>query len=115
MTDQELDALVAEKVMGWERRGGAWVPEKWDDPSSLPPGVITTQPHFYFWKPSTDIAAAWMVVEKMNCDFRFDWNHGEGVYCASFGTNKYVGCDNKSPARAICLAALKAVGVQVKA
>lgn len=89
---RELDALVAEKVMGVETmqklypsmmaKGGAWLP------------------HF-----STDIAAAWEVVEKMR---------REGYIFDIEIRKDYVGvnCEHcESAPLAICLAALRAVGV----
>jgi hypothetical protein len=65
---RELDALVAEKVMGWSRKTGV---DGWDD--MWPPGEngnierrVTAPgfgglPHY-----STDVAAAWKVVEKLH-------------------------------------------------
>ena len=53
-----LDALVAEKVMGWEKNttdthyGG-----NWEKDGKLMGGI-------YYWKPSTDISAALEVFEK---------------------------------------------------
>ena len=62
MTDRELDALVAEKVMGWkpyskrkQREAGA----TWTHPDGYNAGY-GSWPEY-----STDIAAAWLVVEKM--------------------------------------------------
>lgn len=61
MTPRERDAWVAEKVMGWTKeRTGENV---WYEPESRlwkPMDHITTLPRF-----STDIAAAWKVVEKI--------------------------------------------------
>jgi len=76
---RELDALVAEKVMGW--RITAWNDgEPWGNREVFPPfepinGIPADcdcishseagePPHY-----STDIAAAWEVVEKMNVDY----------------------------------------------
>ena len=57
---RELDALVAEKVMGWQ-----W----YDGHGTAGPSYWETQggefAHFGEFEPSTDIAAAWEVVEKM--------------------------------------------------
>lgn len=61
MTDRERDELVAEKVMGW-RRGR---PERGNMPW-LPPGA--TRSHggvMNIPAYTTDIAAAWQVVEEM--------------------------------------------------
>jgi hypothetical protein len=58
----EMDRLVAEKVMGWaigsdgcsveERHGRLWRGEAWEDDC-------------YIWRPSTNIAHAWEVVEHL--------------------------------------------------
>jgi len=60
LRDRELDAAIAEHVMGWKRvlpthpsNGTVW---------ALDGKVIKTQ---YTWKPSENIADAWRVVEKM--------------------------------------------------
>jgi hypothetical protein len=55
MTDRELDAAVAEKVMGWTAERKPGLPHMW-----IPPG------HFISgWRPSTDIATAWQVEERI--------------------------------------------------
>jgi hypothetical protein len=59
---RELDALVAERVMGWRPYptpaydGYRW-PEWWEDPQ--------TGNRRLGWHPSTDIAAAWTVLERL--------------------------------------------------
>lgn len=152
---RELDALVAEKVMGWVRRT-VDLARQWDD-SSLPGGRGTAKwkaealvlgdrihplnpaeqqpynvpglPHY-----STDIAAAWDVVEKMvartgYAEPGFQWvgpkfkptteyltNEGYplGTTCwyvlvvSPVGWRRFF-CAPTAP-HAICLAALKAVG-----
>jgi len=69
MVDRALDALMAERVMGWTwMRDGWWSPDRkqvvWADPRVewmiAPVDAVE-------WSPSTDIAAAWQVVEK--CEF----------------------------------------------
>ncbi len=52
---RELDALVAEKVMGWELKGGVW----WDREAR--PALREDK----YWHPSTSIADTWLVVEEM--------------------------------------------------
>ncbi len=59
----ELDALIAEKVMGWKPNakhpnlsGDGW----WETENGGENGYLAVLPEF-----STDIAAAWTVVEKM--------------------------------------------------
>ena len=53
----ELDALVAELVMGWTKGPMDWMMrEPWVRPDGC---------HVFPWHPSTEIAAAWEVFEKM--------------------------------------------------
>ena len=68
---RELDALVAEKVMDWEVDGAVvGIPQVkvhfpgFDTPSHWPP-PMTDQGHRHCHRFSTDIAAAWEVVEKL--------------------------------------------------
>ena len=127
---RELDALVAEKVMGWHRVHDG-LNERWADVNGYGAYVNRgdgTPPPGMFWSPSTDIAAAWQVVEHM----RLRWDHGNST--TDFWTIKDCGpsgwrveiefCpDHDAPIviyaetpptapLAICLAALKAVGVE---
>ncbi len=63
----ELDALVAEKVMGWkpDPPGNFWVDQN---------GIVHANRKYGPWmdtgevifEPSTDIAAAWFVLERLN-------------------------------------------------
>lgn len=123
---RELDALVAEKVMGWTYQESSFlgVSKFW---RIGPKGVIEIEE----WRPSTKIASAWAVVEKLkefisekdlapdlfHVNFRIEYNgdnwwagfterEPEGV--ASFGPITGIG---ESAPHAICLAALKAVGI----
>lgn len=105
MTTRERDALVAEKVMGWNVYQASW-------------------------SPTTDIAAAWEVVEKMDAEHRtlrvsrhpvmgweceifppYPWrehtNEGVRVHSTSYSASA-----DTAP-EAICLAALRARGVDV--
>jgi hypothetical protein len=113
---RELDALVAEKVMGADPSTVHWhlsnatflVDGKWVD---VPP-----VPHY-----STDIAAAWEVVEKMSQKYHWriqspfdvgdEWYAGltpRSVTGWNGRPDHYAGAP--SAPLAICLAALKAVG-----
>lgn len=101
---RELDALIAEKVMGWE-----------DNMRGLMAYAIV--PNY-----STDIAAAWKVIEELRKDqkallisqayqgpyweylSKVEWNDSLKGYRFEFATSI-------SAPHAICLAALKAVGV----
>ena len=116
MTDRELDALVAENIMGWHNE---------NYPSALPwtaPAgrcyAFTEIPHY-----RTDIAAAWEVVEAVYK------KTGSWILVAP-SLDRYVayeqtGCADPdfgafceyadSAPRAICLAALKSVGAEVPA
>lgn len=67
---RELDALIAEKVMGWfdyyphfstEHHFSGWFAEVPKDKL----GICMADED---WSPSTDIAAAWEVVEKVDAD-----------------------------------------------
>lgn len=152
MTDREIDALVAEKVMGWQSyidkrdcwvvvrpvektnqfqdgRQTEWTGERawghdvasgkrWDRPWW---GATQSVPEF-----STDIAAAFFVVEAMRAKgfvFEFEWWPESENSAARFTNDRRERneeCDewrpfaaSERPARAICLAALKALGVEV--
>lgn len=114
---RELDALVAEKIMGYD--------VKW-----LPTALSDSQPHYansdegsgwlYCRHYSTDIAAAWLVVERMQCiDDRGWWP--QVTWLQDFdGVNKWQASMHAPPRvwsamadtapLAICLAALAALG-----
>ena len=129
---RELDALVAEKVMGWHReptpkdaRG-----ENGGDPVLLPPGhTIGTygglpnlgRVHLAYFAPasSTEQDAAWRVWR--NCRARFGYatlelhETPDGRIHAYFQDAQGDGPvgDGDTIAHAICLAALRAVGVDL--
>lgn len=119
----ELDALVAEKVMGyrwslydgprWEVIGIERGPEKavlvlpasnWRDADS---SVERSKPCIPVY--STDITAAWEVVEKVadgdTCRLMYEHGHWE----ASFQQGDFWATDTSAPL-AICRAALRVVG-----
>jgi hypothetical protein len=114
---RELDALVAEKVMGWLHT------ESWQSD-----GEITgTTPDYRAWVPvprySTDWAAAGEVVEKVRAQMPGGWGfelEDVGVSAVALNTWRaaFMGADAKwealsdSAPHAICLAALQAVGYQ---
>ena len=118
---RELDALIAEKVMGLAgvRDGKSWL--YGDNWTYHKKGVLCLVPHY-----STQIADAWQVAEKM---WPLVQGGGYGTYRVLLnrrdGDNKYVcefaidpdgGWSTHARAEAptaplaICLAALKAVG-----
>ncbi|GAB7387388.1 hypothetical protein BSNK01_12240 [Bacillaceae bacterium] len=114
---RELDALVAEKVMGWTYRKlptldeGAWVIEEKE------PVIWESR-----WKPSIRIKDAWLVVEKMidsgfDLHLDADWKNGVYYYCEFsnlIGGLGVFGHEAETAPLAICLAALKAVGVEAE-
>jgi hypothetical protein len=116
----ELDALVAERVMGWTRQPDG----RWDLPEPHPLLGAWT-----YGKPleySSDIAAAWQVVsavtEKTGCLFTLTMSRAirrEGkvpVWSAYFevpgpieGRKSYHGGFHDTPALAVCKSALVAL------
>ncbi len=119
MTNEQLDALVAEKVMGWKQAAdNLWPGRLW--------WVDNQGTHLFYadgntWTPTTGIAQAWQVVERMvelgwrytivgdpssTVPVRVVFNRGE-----PFGWGMMHA--DTSPL-AIVLSALKAVGVEVE-
>ena len=111
---RELDAMVAEKVMGWTMApDGCWVIVTHNDPDD---GLGPRQAD-ETWSPSRDISAAWDVFERLSdrlpCimlnqpndnhprEWCVEWFDGEQ-------TLDIVTADTAP--LAICLAALKALG-----
>lgn len=133
LSDRELDALVAEKVFGWEwvedlpsrtgnRRGGKFLGSPGF--SDRNPSMARTArcKHLAEWcyndveNYSTDIGAAWKVVEKIQStglvfeiSSLLNGGYNAGFYKEPYGDGKCVLGIKEAP-RAICLAALKAVG-----
>lgn len=123
---RELDALVAEKVMGWKKdrvrvgRNSGDGTTFWTidalrfgdrihalEPHDQPLNVPGLPPY------STDIAAAWEVVDNMrarNLEFEISSAPHRLPWLAKFGRRAEPA---PTPAHAICLAALKAVGAEV--
>lgn len=116
---RELDALIAEKVMGRDDNKGVCAPRRGtlDDTYGrvLPDGYRERTPHY-----STDIAAAWQVVEKMMRD-GWAWKaYGATTGVTGIGFTK---CPSGVPsvyykgdalAHAICRAALAALSEENK-
>jgi hypothetical protein len=116
---RELDALVAEKVMGWKPhfRNTAFYVKAEDEGKVMDHHCMLISE----WHPSTDIAAAWRVVEHMidHNPFGHGWwemayrphDTNRGATVNFVGDPRYVEYASTVPL-AICLAALKAVGVK---
>ncbi|MGG3987424.1 BC1872 family protein [Bacillus smithii] len=115
MNYEKINQLVAEKVMGWE--------PVYDDGDII--SFITEYGTLFFsdddeceWNPSTDIQDAWQVVEKLKIavipqagDPPTDMKYLAEIDRQPFGDNyeAYAG----TAELAICLVALKAVGVEI--
>ena len=113
MNDDELDVLVAEKIMGWTNvhgmDGGLMIR------SGTPPGEGGAKllPGY-----SLHIGDAWLVVEEMGRrGYRVEMaDRGHGLWLVGFGRiseSGFPGHQSKPAARALCLAALRALGVEV--
>mgnify|MGYP001558744968 CR=1 FL=1 len=111
---RELDAKIAEKIMGW----GDVKPYWFDgypmgfDPSRKPPDQHSEVPHY-----STDIAVAWDVVNNLaEKGFLPSVHLWDGKWIAEFytleqvddGRDTYAYAEAGSVTEAICRAALKA-------
>jgi len=118
---EELDALVAENVMGWLR-----IPSELNGQQKIvvPPDG-NPHPMDWWWgrsvyglvpKYSTDIAAAWEVVERLERDGIFLWKLGREDHLpnwhVSMGRNHGPDIESEGPTAplAICRAALAAIG-----
>ena len=113
MKVRELDALVAEKVMGWRKDGGMWVRAEGRTPDGWDYASRSVLPNF-----TESIQWAWQIIEKVRArkDFAlFNLDlvpSGLGdAWDARFmmRNGPHYASDN-SAAKAICLAALKALG-----
>ena len=116
MDVKEIDRQIAEKVMGWRPFFINKIPASWYKEDIG--GLCELQYKDPKWRPSTNIAHAFEVVEKMR-DLGWTFaicnnNVLEGDYCGEFWNDKhpmdageFMKFDN-NPAMAICLAALEA-------
>ncbi len=117
---RELDALIAEKVMGWTDVTKTPTMANGLDGMGLPPhdGPPKNRMFSSFPAYSTDIAAAFEVVEKVSADYKWDFNciyrePNDGKW--AFGTydrdgSFYPRNEAGTAPLAICLSALEAVG-----
>ena len=111
---RELDALVAEKVMGWRIKGKDWVDEHGRYQGAVETyWVIADGGPSKGWHPSTDIAAAWLVVEKLGWQYVFRLgNRDDKWWCVLSVEPDWQLSDNCAEAPtaplAICRAALAA-------
>ena len=118
----ELDALVAEKVMGWRlvddmyhyklllQESGTWRETSTKELRELHPNCVWKNCQRDF-RPSTDISAAWEVVEKMaKDDFYIEIYRDSCGWAVLFGGYVPQASDKETAPHAICLAALEASG-----
>lgn len=116
MNLREIDRLVATKVMGWKmleikHTDSGVIGGFYDDGEKLI-GVGE-------WSPTSDIRVAWQVVEKLSkdgCDFQV-WREKNGKYNVEFSKDFFYVfgfAESETAPLAICLAALKAVGVEAE-
>lgn len=129
---RELDALMAEKVMGLPKECTLVGKGILDDPMRLEPERAAWRvkspldKHWDRWSPdgadrivvcppySTEISVAWEIVEKIG--FKgFSMSCGISGWYAAWPEHGAVSPACETPEMAICLAALKAVGHPVEA
>jgi Phage ABA sandwich domain len=106
MNLREIDRLVAEKVMGW-------IPQAEIGEKIL--YVLQDGTHIALdWKPSSKIAHAWDILDQFR-DYEFGGTPSKNKYYCNFKKdgNWFSAESSVSQEHAICLAALKAVGVEV--
>lgn len=118
MTDEEINEAVPTKIMGWtkiDRRAMGWG----DGPIVWSTGDENA-PTFQGFDPATDIGHAWMAVEMLlevpgDYDFRMEYRNGEWWVSLEYWDDEWHWWTNDSSApRAIALATLRAVGVEVE-
>lgn len=106
MTNHELDIKTATQIMGWH------TVSKYSDPQPHQINIVDDngQPvasaFEKSWSPSTDMNHAMRVVEKMRADDPDMSLVSSGKHWAVRHQAIGIGSGDKSPSRAICLAAL---------
>lgn len=100
----EMDAIVAEKVMGWRIINGPWSGhEYWEDENLHIPCEVAK------FKPSTEISAAWQIFDKFDDIVvrKYETITGEFRYVCSIVNENIYSADAEDTAElAICRAAL---------
>ena len=118
VTDTEIIEALATKVMGWIERPQWRLPaDRWYTRNDKREWRKEAKSG---WNPLENIKDAWMVVERMGEVHHLGSKHGflltkrdgELWYC-EFERPNWEDVEADNPSRAICLAALKAVGVEV--
>ncbi|WPS85361.1 hypothetical protein SMD22_01660 (plasmid) [Brevibacillus halotolerans] len=110
-----VNGLVSERVMGWSRKiltnneeGHPYYADYWVDDNEVKKKPVN------FWKPATDIKDAYMVIEKLREKGILIINEAcMDKYKATYDGN--FEAFSTSASLAVCIAALKAVGVEMAA
>jgi len=123
---RKLDALVAEKVMGFKdalsqlsdyKTAGEQIETKYKQHGNYAlhraeVGALQCTPGALIPQFSTSITAAWEIVEKLNMGFTLSdwWTHRRTQWSVEFiKSPERFGATGKTVPHAICLAALKAM------
>src|SRR5690606_32042031 len=105
LTGRDLDAAVAERVMGWKRGDPKYGDMPWYPPGT---GRYLGGGRLNLPKFSTDIAAAWEVVEHLAApDETLTITYAKGTWVVAVGSVE-VSATSESAPEAICRAALLA-------
>lgn len=114
---RELDALVAEKVMGMHKELGTGRGMMGERSGYFDAWIQSNGERYGRNAPpfSTDISVAWQVVEKMKKDGWYFSLNGVAYFRRKGGSGKGVGeqGDKCLTSHAICLAALAAKGIEL--
>ena len=113
---RELDALIAEKVMGWKATHKDERHLWFNEGKPSPPTRFCAEEDFgdnpFWWSPSRSIADAWLVVEKLGKRFDVSRCRAYQEIEAWFWEASFHNGPDAQAATvplAICLAALKAI------
>lgn len=117
----ELDSLIAERVMGWTSKDDHWYGDGADDIGSagnedgFPALRVSKGPYRAYWHPSTNIAHAWEVVQRMKEDHDFNISNNQGevmewiVEIERLDAQAKASAEGETAPEAICRAALSVV------
>ena len=117
MNSREIDALVAKKVMGLDRCSSSFMSGLCFEGRKVLCNKCKKEIPLYYTR---DIGSAWQVVDKLRESFEaVDILNGVGGIVCELRYNIFekadFSCEEESPSKAICFAALKAVGVEIGA
>lgn len=121
MMSCEVDARVAVEVMGWKEIHGpgdisggyAWFRRMENQRGVYVTANYETRCTSSLWSPSTSIADAWLVVEKLRRDgwrIQIMVGYPDKDDCLLANNHRTISGQGDTAPEAICLAALKAVG-----